>query len=116
MTSPEFSTPPMSTRWFDSTIELSSLGDNDQGGAFCIAGRCIDEPGPKRIPELHACVGDAVMKGHGDQWSVRDFIASYPAKNEHKRMYRRITAPSDGFLRIIPFTGCICKLRDLQRG
>ena len=58
------------------------------------------------MPDLQDVVRDAVMREHGDQWSVEEFMASYPEKNVNKKMYQRISTPPEGFLRIIPFTGC----------
>ena len=55
---------------YNSTIEMSALGDSDEGGSFCISRRRIDEAGPNSLPELQDVVRDAVMRGLGDQWSV----------------------------------------------
>ena len=46
------------------------------------------------------------MRGGGDTWKVKDFMDNYPDTNVRKEMYRRIKAPEEGFLKIIPITGC----------
>lgn len=84
---------------------MLALGDSDEGGSFCISRRRVDEAGPNSLPELQDVVRGAVMRGHGDQWTVEEFMALYPEKNVNKKMYQRISTP-EGFLRIIPFTGC----------
>jgi hypothetical protein len=45
------------------------------------------------------------MRGGGDIWKVPDFLAAYTDKNTRKPMYRRVEAPMDGFLKIVPNTG-----------
>ena len=30
-------------QWYESTIEMSALGDSDEGGSFCISRRRVDE-------------------------------------------------------------------------
>ena len=54
------------------------------------------------LPDLQDVVRDAVMREHGDQWSVEEFMALYLEKNVSKKMYQRISTPPEGFLRIIP--------------
>ena len=93
-------------RWYQSMIEMAALGDSGEGGSFCISRRKVVEAGPNSLPDLQDVVRDAVMRGHGDQWRVEEFMALYPEKNVNKKMYQRISTPPDGFLRIIPFTGC----------
>ena len=46
------------------------------------------------------------MRGGGDIWKVPDFLAAYTDKNTRKPMYKRVEAPMDGFLKIVPNTGC----------
>ena len=46
------------------------------------------------------------MRGGGDVWKVPDFLAAYTDKNTRKPMYKRVEAPLDGFLKIVPNTGC----------
>ena len=93
-------------QWYQPTIDMSALGNCDEGGSFCISRRRVDEAGPNSLPDLQDVVRDAVMRGHGDQWSVEEFMALYPEKNVSKKMYQRISTPPEGFLRVIPFTGC----------
>lgn len=31
-------------QWYSSTVEMSSVGDSDEGGVFCIAGTAQDQP------------------------------------------------------------------------
>ena len=107
---PKEDTPAFNTsaeyQWYTSSIEMSVLGDRDEGGRFCVSRRKVDDSGPESLIKLQDVVRDAVMRGHGDQWSVEDFMNLYPAKNLNKWMYERLTAPTDGFLKVIPFTGC----------
>ena len=60
---------------------MSALGDSDEGGSFCISRRRVDEAGPNSLPDPQDVVRDAVMREHGDQWSVEEFMALYPEKN-----------------------------------
>ena len=50
-------------------------------------------------------VRDAIVRGGGDTWSVPEFLANYSDNNIRKPFYKRIEAPRDGFLKIIPTTG-----------
>ena len=92
--------------WYENSVSMPEVGDLDEGGCFCIEGRRIDQEGPKTTNEFNNVVNDAVMRGGGDTWKVKDFIDAYPDTNIRKSMYRRIEAPETGFLKIVPITGC----------
>ena len=54
------------------------------------------------------CKMSSVMRSCGDMaisgmWMI---LWLYPTRNINKWMYQRLTVPSDGFLKVIPFTGC----------
>ena len=92
--------------WYETTITMPDVGDLDEGGKFCIEGRKVDLEGPKERKELMNIVDDAVMQGGGDIWRVKDFMDNYPDTNLRKEMYQRVKVPEEGFLKIIPITGC----------
>ena len=85
---------------------MSEVGDLDEAGKFCIEGRDIVNEGPRSREDLNDIIRDAIVRGGGDVWKVPDFMASYTDTNIRKRMYNRIEAPMDGFLKIVPTTGC----------
>ena len=74
---------------------------------FLTCSRKVDLEGPKDHKELMNVVNDAVMQGGGDTWKVKDFMDNYPDTNLRKQMYTRVKVPEDGFLKIIPITGCL---------
>ena len=69
-------------------------------------GRDIVSEGPMTRADLDEVIRDAIVRGGGDVWKVPDFLVAYTEKNARKRMYKRIEAPLDGFLKIVPNTGC----------
>ena len=91
--------------WYDGIRTMSEVGDLDESGKFCIEGRDIGKLGPTIAGDLNEIVRDAIARAGGDTWKVPDFIASYSDTNIRKPHYRRIEAPADGFLKIIPTTG-----------
>ena len=91
--------------WYDGIRTMSEVGDLDESGKFCIEGRDISKLGPTIAADLNEIVRDAIARVGGDMWKVPDFIASYSDSNIRKPYYRRIEAPADGFLKIIPTTG-----------
>lgn len=95
--------------WYEFAMPMPHVGDLDEGGDLCIEGRRVDLQGPRDHHELNNVVNDAVTRGGGDTWKVKDFMDNYPDTNLRKQMYRRITAPEEGFLKIIPITGCLFK-------
>ena len=107
---PKEDTPAFNTsaeyQWYTSSIEMSVLGDRDEGGRFCVSRRKVNDSGRESLIKLQDVVRDAVMRGHGDQWNAEDFMSLYPTTNLNKRMYERLTVPTDGFLKVVPFTGC----------
>ena len=92
--------------WYDDSRLMSEVGDLDEAGRFCIEGRDIVCEGPMTRYDLDDVIRDAVMRGGGDIWKVPDFLAAYTDKNTRKPMYKRVEAPMDGFLKIVPNTGC----------
>ena len=92
-------------QWYDSIRTMSEVGDLDEYGRFCIEGRDVTKLGPQNIVDLNEVVRDAIVRGGGDSWSVPDFMASYSDNNIRKPFYKRVEAPQDGFLKIIPTTG-----------
>ena len=92
--------------WYDDSRLMSEVGDLDEAGRFCIDGRDIVCEGPMTSYDLNDVIRDAVMRGGGDIWKVPDFLAAYTDKNTRKPMYKRVEAPMDGFLKIVPNTGC----------
>jgi hypothetical protein len=68
--------------------------------------RDIVSEGPMTRADLDEVIRDAIVRGGGDVWKVPDFLAAYTEKNARKRIYKRIEAPLDGFLKIVPNTGC----------
>eukprot|EP00435_Cladocopium_sp_Y103_P046244 s495_g13.t1 len=84
----------------DSTVQP------DYHGRFCINGRDVSSEGPISRDALNDVIRDAVVRGGGDTWKARDFMNAYEDTNLHKAMYRRIQVPTDGFLQIVPNTGC----------
>ena len=92
--------------WYDDSRLMSEVGDLDEAGRFCIDGCDIANEGPKTRYDLDVVIRDAVMRGGGDIWKVPDFLAAYTDKNVRKPIYRRVEAPLDGFLKIVPNTGC----------
>ena len=93
--------------WYEYALPMPEVGDLDEGGAFNIEGRKIDLEGPNERKELMNIVDEAVRQGGGDTWSVREFMNNYPDTNIRKKMYKRVSAPKDGFLKVIPITGCM---------
>ena len=93
--------------WYEHALTMPDVGDLDEGGEFCIEGRKIDIEGPKGRKELMNIVDEAVRQGGGDTWKVKDFMDNYPDTNIRKEMYKRVSAPENGFLKIIPITGCM---------
>eukprot|EP00435_Cladocopium_sp_Y103_P015282 s3183_g3.t1 len=91
--------------WYESTMDMTEVGDLDEGGRFCIGGRNIIPEGPRTIFDLQNVIRDAVVRGGGDIWKARDFMND-PETNIRKTMYRRVKVPADGFLKIVPNTGC----------
>ena len=91
---------------YDDSRLMSEVGDLDEAGRFCIDGRDIVCEGPMTSYDLNDVIRDAVMRGGGDIWKVPDFLAAYTDKNTRKPMYKRVEAPMDGFLKIVPNTGC----------
>ena len=69
--------------WYEDIVPMPEVGDLDEGGCFCIEGRRIDFEGPKSKTELNNVVDDAVMRGGGDTWKVKDFMEAYPEKHSH---------------------------------
>jgi len=102
--------------WYDKVLYMSEVGDLDEAGKFCIGGRNVTEEGPRSREELDDVIRDAIVRGGGDIWKVPDFMASYNDVNIRKRMYKRIEAPSDGFLKIVPNTGCYFHNYDIYSG
>ena len=92
--------------WYDNILYMSEVGDMDEAGKFCISGRNVTEEGPRTRTELDNVISDAIVRGGGDVWKVPDFMAAYTDSNLRKPMYRRVEAPADGFLKIVPITGC----------
>ena len=92
--------------WYDDSRLMSEVGDLDEAGRFCIDGCDIVSEGPKTRYDLDDVIRDAIMRGGGDVWKVPDFLAAYTDKNTRKPMYQRVEAPMDGFLKIVPNTGC----------
>jgi hypothetical protein len=92
--------------WYDDSRLMSEVGDLDEAGRFCIEGRNIVSEGPMTRADLDEVIRDAIVRGGGDVWKVPDFLAAYTEKNARKRIYKRIEAPLDGFLKIVPNTGC----------
>ena len=92
--------------WYDDSRLMSEVGDLDEQGRFCIDGRDIVCEGPMTSYDLNEVIRDAVMRGGGDIWKVPDFLAAYTDKNTRKPLYKRVEAPMDGFLKIVPNTGC----------
>ena len=92
--------------WYDDSRLMSEVGDLDEAGRFCIDGCDIVNEGPQTRYDLDDVIRDAVMRGGGDIWKVPDFLAAYTDKNTRKPMYKRVEAPLDGFLKIVPNTGC----------
>ena len=92
--------------WYDDSRLMSEVGDLDEQGRFCIDGRDIVCEGPMTSYDLNEVIRDAIMRGGGDIWKVPDFLAAYTDKNTRKPLYKRVEAPMDGFLKIVPNTGC----------
>ena len=92
--------------WYDDSRLMSEVGDLDEQGRFCIDGRDIVCEGPMTSYDLNEVIRDAIMRGGGDIWKVPDFLAAYTNKNTRKPLYKRVEAPMDGFLKIVPNTGC----------
>ena len=92
--------------WYDDSRLMSEVGDLDEQGRFCIDGRDIVCEGPMTSYDLNEVIRDAIMRGGGDTWKVPDFLAAYTDKNTRKPLYKRVEAPMDGFLKIVPNTGC----------
>ena len=92
--------------WYDSIRTMAEVGDLDEAGPFCIEGREVSKVGPNRSNDLHEVIREAILRGGGDSWTVPDFLASYSDVNTRKEYYKRIEAPTDDFLKIIPTTGC----------
>ena len=92
--------------WYDDSRLMSEVGDLDEQGRFCIDGRDIVCEGPRTSNDLNEVIRDAIMRGGGDVWKVPDFLAAYTDKNTRKPLYKRVEAPMDGFLKIVPNTGC----------
>ena len=92
--------------WYDESRLMSEVGYLDEAGRFCIDGSDIVNEGPKTRYDLDDVIRDAVMRGGGDVWRVPDFLAAYNDQNLRKPTYRRVEAPLDGFLKIVPNTGC----------
>ena len=84
---------------------MSEVGDLDEYGRFCIEGRDVTKLGPQNVVDLNEVIRDAIVRGGGDTWAVPEFLASYSDNNIRKPFYKRIEAPQDGFLKIIPTTG-----------
>ena len=85
-------------------------------GKFCISGRNVTEEGPRTRDELNDVIRDAIVRGGGDVWMVPDFMAAYTDVNARKTMYKRIEAPADGFLKVVPSTGCFFHNYELYNG
>ena len=92
--------------WYEDSRLMSEVGDLDEAGRFCIDGRDIVCEGPMTSYDLNEVIRDAIMRGGGDIWKVPDFLAAYTDKNTRKPLYKRVEAPMDGFLKIVPNTGC----------
>ena len=92
-------------QWYDSIRTMSEVGDLDEYGRFCIEGRDVTKLGPQNVVDLNEVIRDAIVRGGGDTWSVSEFLANYSDNNIRKPFYKRIEAPQDGFLKIIPTTG-----------
>ena len=92
--------------WYDDSRLMSEVGDLDEQGRFCIDGRDIVSEGPMTSNDLNEVIRDAIMRGGGDIWKVPEFLAAYTDKNTRKPLYKRVEAPMDGFLKIVPNTGC----------
>ena len=92
--------------WYDDSRLMSEVGDLDEQGRFCIDGRDIVCEGPRTSNDLNEVIRDAIMRGGGNIWKVPDFLAAYTDKNTRKPLYKRVEAPMDGFLKIVPNTGC----------
>ena len=102
--------------WYDKVLYMSEVGDLDEAGKFCISGRKIAEKGPRSFRELNDVISDAIVRGGGDVWKVPDFMAAYTDMNMNKAMYRRVEAPADGFLKIVPINGCYFHNYELYGG
>ena len=93
--------------WYDDSRLMSEVGDLDEQGRFCIDGRDIVCEGPMTSYDLNEVIRDAIMRGGGDIWKVPDFLAAYTDKNTRKPLgCHFFEAPMDGFLKIVPNTGC----------
>ena len=92
--------------WYDDSRLMSEVGDLDEQGRFCIDGRDIVSEGPMTSNDLNEVIRGAIMRGGGDIWKVPEFLAAYTDKNTRKPLYKRVEAPMDGFLKIVPNTGC----------
>ena len=92
--------------WYDDSRLMSEVGDLDEQGRFCIDGRDIVSEGPMTSNDLNEVIRDAIMRGGGDIWKVPEFLAAYTDKNTRKPLYKRVEAPMDGLLKIVPNTGC----------
>ena len=92
--------------WYDDSRLMSEVGDLDEQVRFCIDGRDIVSEGPMTSNDLNEVIRDAIMRGGGDIWKVPEFLAAYTDKNTRKPLYKRVEAPMDGFLKIVPNTGC----------
>ena len=72
---------------------------------FALKGVMLPSWDPQNIVDLNEVIRDAIVRGGGDTWSVPEFLANYSDNNIRKPFYKRIEAPRDGFLKIIPTTG-----------
>ena len=102
--------------WYENILYMSEVGDMDEAGKFCISGRNVTEEGPRTRDELNDVIRDAIVRGGGDVWKVPDFMGAYTDVNARKTMYKRVEAPADGFLKIVPITGCYFHNYDLYSG
>eukprot|EP00435_Cladocopium_sp_Y103_P039282 s3561_g10.t1 len=92
--------------WYNAIMGLTEVGDLDESGRFCISGRDVSKEGPMSRDALYDVIREAVVRGVGDIWKAQDFMNAYADTNIPKSMYQRVSVPSDGFLQIVPNTGC----------
>eukprot|EP00435_Cladocopium_sp_Y103_P018840 s3529_g4.t1 len=102
--------------WCNSVMEMTEVGDLDESGKFCISGREICQEGPMTRDVLYDVVREAVVRGGGDIWKAQDFMNAYADTNLRKPMYQRVNVPADGFLQIVPNTGCHFHAYDFYPG
>ena len=61
---------PAEGQMYDKPIYMSEVGDRDELGRFCIAGRKVDEGGPTTRDQIDEVVREALMRGTRYRWSM----------------------------------------------